>query len=55
MFSVAYSPDGTRLITGSADKTAGAWDVKTGQSLASFVGHTAEVRAASYSPMGRGW
>jgi hypothetical protein len=30
---VAFSPDGTRLLTGSKDQTAKVWDVRTGQEL----------------------
>jgi len=26
VYSVAFSPDGTRILTGSADKTAKVWD-----------------------------
>ncbi len=29
--SVAFSPDGKRIVTGSADQTARVWDVETGQ------------------------
>jgi WD40 repeat protein len=30
---VAFSPDGTRIVTRSADRTARVWDAQTGQEL----------------------
>ena len=33
--SAAYSPDGTRIVTASEDKTARVWDARTGSSLCS--------------------
>ncbi|KAF8225961.1 hypothetical protein L208DRAFT_1407786, partial [Tricholoma matsutake] len=31
VFSVAFSPDGTRIVSGSFDKTIRVWDVAKGQ------------------------
>lgn len=31
--AVSWSPDGSRVLTGSLDKTAKVWDAKTGQPL----------------------
>ena len=31
--SVVFSPDGSRILTGSADKTAKLWDMETGELL----------------------
>ena len=37
--SVAYSPDGTALASGSADGTAKLWDLETGRELVTYRGH----------------
>ena len=34
--SIAYSPDGTRILTGPEGRTMGLWDAATGTPLASF-------------------
>ena len=31
--AVAFSPDGTKVLTGSSDNTARIWDVTTGQEV----------------------
>jgi WD40 repeat protein/class 3 adenylate cyclase len=36
VWSVSYSPDGTRLATTSGDRTVKIWDASTGQELLSF-------------------
>jgi WD40 repeat protein/energy-coupling factor transporter ATP-binding protein EcfA2 len=50
--SVAFSPDGARVITGSYDNTARIWDARSGIPLALLSGHSDHVSAASYSPDG---
>ena len=49
--SVAFSSDGTRLLTGSHDKTARIWDVE-GRQLAVLAGHEEEVTGVAFSPEG---
>ncbi len=39
VISAAYSPDGTRIVTASYDKTARIWDARTGAQLAVLSGH----------------
>ena len=53
VLSVAFSPDGRQVLTGSGDKTARLWDVATGQQLRRFEGHTDWVRSVAFSPNGR--
>jgi WD40 repeat protein len=48
----AYSPDGTRIVTASRDKTARIWDARTGVQLTVLAGHAGEVESAAYSPDG---
>ena len=36
----ALSPSGKELVTGSYDKTAILWDMKTGKKIRTFEGHT---------------
>ena len=37
--AIAFSPDGTKLATGSLDHTVNVWDAATGRSIAVFAGH----------------
>jgi eukaryotic-like serine/threonine-protein kinase len=50
--SAAYSPEGTRIVTASGDRTARIWDARTGAELAVLSGHGDRVLSAAYSPDG---
>ena len=51
--AVAFSQDGTRVLTGSEDKTARLWDAATGKTVATLAGHTEPVTAVAFSPDGK--
>ncbi|KIN99085.1 hypothetical protein M404DRAFT_155993, partial [Pisolithus tinctorius Marx 270] len=48
--SVAFSPDGSRIVSGSEDNTVRVWDAKTVQLV--LQGHTEEVTSVAFSPDG---
>jgi len=47
--SVAFSSDGTLLVSGSRDKTVKLWDVQTGGVVKTFYGHTGTILSVSIS------
>jgi WD40 repeat protein len=51
-FTVWFSPDGSRIITGCEGNVEKVWDTETGQELLTLKGHTAAIRCARYSPDG---
>ena len=53
VLTAVFSPDGQRIATASADKTARVWDAASGQTLATLQGHTEEVQSAVFSPDGQ--
>ena len=52
VFSAGFSPDGTKLISASGDKTVRVWDVATGECVQTLQGHTNDVNSAGFSPDG---
>ncbi len=53
MTSVAFSPDGTRIASGSDDNTVRVWDAATGQPIGEpLTGHTGSVHSVAFSPDG---
>jgi len=51
--SVAFSPDGTELLTASGDHLLRGWDTSTWKEKYTLTGHNDEVWDARYSPNGR--
>jgi WD40 repeat protein len=50
--TVAFSPDGSKLAAGGADRTVTVWDAATGGKLRTLQGITRTVRAVAFSPDG---
>ena len=51
--SVAFSPDGRTLISGSSDKTICVWDAVTGEHMRILKGHTSPILSVAFSSDGR--
>ena len=53
--SVAWSPDGARLLSGGDDGTVRLWEAASGRELAVLEGHKGQVWSVGWSPDGGLW
>jgi len=51
--SVAFSPDGQKIVSGSDDKTVRVWDAATGSLQQTLEGHSDPVYSVAFSPDGQ--
>jgi WD40 repeat protein len=53
IWTVAFSPNGRLLASGSDDRTVRLWDPVTGATVQTLEGHSDQVRAVTFSPDGQ--
>jgi WD40 repeat protein len=53
VFSLAYSPDCHRLVSGCGDGTVWLWDASTGRAIRRLLGHSGAVFRVAFTPDGR--
>jgi len=53
VFAIAFSADGRRLVSGSADRSVAVWDMESCQLVRMMVGHAHLVWAVGISPDGK--
>ena len=51
--AIAWSDDGTKLVSASRDKSAKVFDANSGELLVSYPGHAAAVRGVAFLPDGK--
>jgi WD40 repeat protein len=52
VMSVCVSPDGSKIISGSDDKSIRIWDMETGNNISILEGHSGYVMSVCVSPDG---
>ena len=52
VWAAALTPDGTRAVSASDDRTLKVWDLRTGEALRTLEGHSASVKAVAVTPDG---
>jgi WD40 repeat protein len=53
VYSVSFSPDGKRIVSGSDDNLLKVWDANSGQALQTLKGDAFYVYSVSFSPDGK--
>ncbi len=51
--SVAFSPDGKYMASGSGDKTVKLWSLESQKEVTTLQGHSSDVYSIAFSPDGK--
>lgn len=49
IWTIAFSPDGTKLATGGTDGAVKIWEPETGKLLATYLGHNTTVHCIAFN------
>src|SRR5919108_38594 len=52
VFTVAWSPDGNSIASGSRDETVQIWNAFTGSDIMNYRDHSSPIYATTWSPNG---
>ncbi len=50
IWSVAFSPDGSQIVSGGSDNTIKVWDAVNGNEIRTFRGHEDAVLCVAFRP-----
>ncbi|NET24944.1 WD40 repeat domain-containing protein [Okeania sp. SIO1I7] len=53
IWSIAFSQDSTKIVSGSSDRTVKIWSSQTGECLKTFYGHTRPILSVAFSSDGK--
>ncbi len=53
VISVAITPDGKQVISGSSDGTLKVWDIASGKELRTLTGYSSNIRSVAITPDGK--
>jgi len=53
IWSIAFSSDSTKIVSGSSDRTVKIWNSQTGECLKTFYGYTRPILSVAFSPDGK--
>jgi WD40 repeat protein len=53
VWSIAFSPNSSQLVSSSSDRTLKLWNLQTGECTKTLTGHTQAIRSVAFHPNGQ--